>query len=76
MNKNQKIKMNDHKVWDLVDPPKDVKIVGNQWAYTLKYRPIHKCVKILLPKELFPFDCILSKFNRAQRDDIAHFENH
>ncbi|GFY25481.1 retrovirus-related Pol polyprotein from transposon TNT 1-94 [Trichonephila clavipes] len=37
--------MKEHKVWDLVDHPDNIKILENRWVYTIKYNENNKIVR-------------------------------
>ncbi|GBO39994.1 Retrovirus-related Pol polyprotein from transposon RE1 [Araneus ventricosus] len=37
--------MIEHKVWDLVDPPENAKVLGNRWVYTLKHDENNRAVR-------------------------------
>ncbi|GBM96224.1 hypothetical protein AVEN_47687-1 [Araneus ventricosus] len=37
--------MIERKVWDLVDPPANAKVLGNRWVYTLKRDEINRAVR-------------------------------
>ncbi|GFQ82254.1 retrovirus-related Pol polyprotein from transposon RE1 [Trichonephila clavata] len=37
--------MGERKVWDLVDPPDNIKILGNRWVYTVKRDENNKIVR-------------------------------
>ncbi|GBN53004.1 hypothetical protein AVEN_175097-1 [Araneus ventricosus] len=84
--------MIERKVWDLVDPPENAKVLGNRWVYTLKRDENNRAVRFktrLVAQEgmgLYKVNYLTAKIFMLQQsiinsvylflDDVASLEKH